>query len=237
MINQEFHTMTNRGLVSAPARQPWRLNPVSEPLSRYRPVLAVTVLRRQDAGWEILAGVRTEGANATHSNVVSVPTLRVPNVVATSWIERLDDPDDTTFHAEGAALREVTNVLARKLGMADALELGRIRLEQLDLGVWQGTSVIGENEHGIVTEDLTMFNACVAILAGAELFPTHTASYNPLVWAPIPAFLRMVRTREVAHLGVGLDPIQFCAHGLCLVSTERMLAGWEGRMGDITRVD
>jgi hypothetical protein len=212
--------------VSAPTRQPWRLHPVSQPLSGYQPVLAVTLLRRHDADWEILTGVRTEAANRTHPGVVSVPTLRLPIEVATSWIERLNLPDDA-FRTQGAALREVGNVLARKLGAADVLELGLMRLRQLDLGAWQGTSVIGEDEDGLVTEDLTMFNACVEIMSGAELFPRETASYSPLMWARVSDFLRMVRTREVAHLKVDLDPLQFCAYGLCLTSTERILASWQ----------
>jgi hypothetical protein len=187
----------------------------------------VTLLRRHGINWEILTGVRTEAANKTHPGVVSVPTLRIPNEVAMNWLERLREPDETTLHAEGVTLREVRNVLARKLGVADALELGLIRLKQLDLAVWQGTSVIGESQGGLVTEDLTMFNACVEVVAGSDLFPKETVSYNPLIWARVHDFLRMVHTREVAHLNAGLDPLQFCVYGLCLSTTERILYVWQ----------
>lgn len=206
--------------MSAPTRSPWRLHPISEPFTRFRPVLAVSLLRRRDGDWEILTGVRTPAANRTHPDVVSVPTLRVPEVVAEQW------PGD------GDVLREVENLLARKLGVADALELGLISLAQRHFGGWQGTSVIGEDEEGLRTEDLTMFNACVEVLSGSDLFPERTATYDPLRWARVADFLRMVRTREVAHLGVDLDPIQFCAYGLCLTSAERVLAGWAELHGE-----
>jgi hypothetical protein len=208
--------------VSAPARSPWRLHPISEPFADFRPVLAVSLLRRHAGEWEILAGVRTPAANRTHPDVVSVPTLRVPEVVARSWPERDD----------GTVMREVENLLARKLGVADALELGQISLARRHFGGWQGTSVIGEDEDGLRTEDLTMFNACVEVLSGSDLFPERTASYDPLRWARVSDFLRMVRTREVAHLGVDLDPIQFCAYGLCLTSAERVLAEWAELLGE-----
>ncbi len=204
--------------MSAPTRRPWRLHPITEPLDWYRPVLAASLLRKRDGDWEILTGVRTPAANRTHPDVVSVPTLRVPDVVARSW----PDGDD------GSVMREVTNLLARKLGVADALELGLISLAQRHFGGWQGTSVIGEDDAGLITEDLTMFNACVEVLSGSDLFPPRTASYDPLMWARLPDFLRMVRTREVAHLGVDLDPIQFCAYGLCLTSAELALADFLG---------
>lgn len=206
--------------MSAPTRSPWRLHPISEPFARFRPVLAVSLLRRRDGEWEILTGVRTPSANRTHPDVVSVPTLRVPEVVAERW------PDD------GDVTREVENLLARKLGVADALELGLISLAQRHFGGWQGTSVIGEDEEGLRTEDLTMFNACVEVLSGSDLFPARTASYDPLRWARVADFLRMVRTREVAHLGVDLDPIQFCAYGLCLTSSELVLAEWADLLGE-----
>jgi hypothetical protein len=216
----------NRGYVSAPVRQPWRLHPFSQPLSRYLPVLAVTLLRERDFAWEILAGVRTEVANKTHPDVVSVPTLRISSAVAREWTDGLSGPDGDAFRSGGAALREVANLLARKLGAADVLELGQIRLEPLDLDVWQGTSVIGEDENGPITEDLTMFNACVEVSAGADLCPGETASYKPLLWARLDDFLQMVRTRDVGQLNAGLNPLQFCAYGLCLTSTERIVSNW-----------
>jgi hypothetical protein len=196
---------------------------VSQPLALFRPVLALTLVRRRADQFEILTGARTAAANRTHPGVVSVPTLRVPEVIAAGWLGELPRRGHAEFTANDELARELTNMLARKLGVADALELGRLRLRQLDLGAWQGTSVIGEDEHGLLTEDLTMFNACVEVLDGAELFPAETASYSPLVWARADDFLRMVDTREVAALNADLDELLFCVYGLCLESAARML--------------
>jgi hypothetical protein len=201
--------------VSAPT-QPWVLGSVTASLSDYPPVLALTLVRRAARGrYEVLAGVRTPAANRTHPNVVSVPTLRVPGPVAQQWLADAGRDDVT---------REVVNLMARKLGVADGLELDRIAIRCHRLDAWQGTSVNGEDENGPVTEDITMFNACVEVVAGADRFPERTASYDPLVWAPVDAFLRMVRTRQVSLLSPDLDELMYCAYGLCLQTTERMLA-------------
>jgi hypothetical protein len=131
----------------------------------------------------------------------------------------MDSPVGTTPDVT----REVTNLLARKLGVADPLELGRIQLDCHKICAWQGTSVIGEDDAGAVTEDLTMFNACVEVVEGGDLFPVRTASYDPLLWSPIRTFAEMVRTRQVGLLRPDLDDMMFCAYGLCLQTTARIL--------------
>jgi hypothetical protein len=210
-------------------RRPWHLAAVTEPLTDYRPVLALTLIRHVGGRTEVLVGARTEAANRTHPNVVSVPTLRVPVAVAAGWTGALTGALD---EATGAGLRrEVDNLLARKLGVADALELGRIGLREHVLRGWQGTSVIGDEDGPDGeprTEDLTMFNACVEVTAGAELFPAGTASYAPLTWVGVVEFLEMVRSKEVAALNAGLDELLFCVYGLCLETSARLLAeqGW-----------
>jgi hypothetical protein len=198
---------------------------VTQPLALYRPVLALTLVRRGPIGqFEILTGVRTAAANRTHQDVVSVPTLRVADAVATEWLDTLSRWPDQPLAETDEVAREVANLLARKLGVADWLELGRIELRCRKLGAWQGTSVTGEDTHGrLITEDLTMFNACVEVVRGGELFPAGTASYDPLLWAGVDDFLRMVMTREVGQLRANLDELLFCAYGLCLQTTARLI--------------
>lgn len=200
--------------MSIPTKHPWRLDEVTAPLANYRPVLALTVLRYGSNDVEILTGARTEEANRTHPGVVSVPTQRVPEIIAANWLSGLD--------ASTGLEREMEYLLARKLGVADALELKKIRYKIHALGAWQGTSIIGENQRGPVTEDLTMFNACVEIVEGAELVPPETASYDPLFWTPVPKFLSMVASRDVGALGVD-SLLLFCAYGLCLETSARVL--------------
>jgi hypothetical protein len=212
--------------VSAPTMQPWRLADVSQPLVTFAPVLALTLVRRRDTGFEVLTAIRTAAANRTHPGVVSVPTCRVPAVIAREWLDGLGSSVPVSV------AREVENLLARKLGVADALELGDLELAVHELHAWQGTSVIGEDEDGLRTEDLTMFNACVEVTRGSELVPEETASYHPIRWARPDNFLRMVRTKAVGALEVGFDELMFCAYGLCLETTARVLAG-RSRLPDL----
>jgi hypothetical protein len=214
--------------VSSIIQQPWRLYAVTEPLDEFAPVLALTLLRRRAGQYEILTGVRTAAANRTHPGVVSVPTRRVPEAVAFDWLIELAEQPPGAFRPSRNLPIEVENLLARKLGMADPLELGQLNLRYHDLAAWQGTSVIGENADGVVTERLTMFNACVEISDGAEFVPARTASYDPLVWAPLNNFLEMVAKREVAALDMGLDEILYCVYGLCLETTARLLQETKG---------
>lgn len=205
--------------MSAPTT-PWVLSEATAALTSFPPVLALTLVRRSTSGeFEILSGVRTPDANRTHQEVVSVPTLRVPATTAERWLTAVDSP----LTAVPDITREVTNLLARKLGVADPLELGQLRLEIHKVGAWQGTSVIGEDDAGPVTEDLTMFNACVEVVAGGDLFPSRTASYDPLLWSPVCDFVRMIETRDVGSLRPDLDELMYCAYGLCLQTTARVL--------------
>lgn len=205
--------------MSAPTMQPWRLTDVSRPLDTFAPVLALTLVRRRRDGFDVLTGIRTAAANRTHPGVVSVPTFRVPVAIAQPWL------DERGRGIPESLPREAENLLARKLGVADALELDELDLEVHDLRAWQGTSVIGEDEDGLRTEDLTMFNACIEITRGSDRFPEETASYSPIRWARTDNFRRMVRTKEVAALEVGFDELMFCAYGLCLETAARVVDG------------
>jgi hypothetical protein len=200
--------------------QPWRLTDVSKPLDTFAPVLALTLVRRRPDGFDVLTGIRTTEANPTHPGVVSVPTFRIPVAIAQPWLDGRGQGIPQSLR------REAENLLARKLGVADALELGHLGLDLHDLRAWQGTSVIGEDDDGgLRTEDLTMFNACIEVTRGSERFPAETASYDPIRWARMDNFRRMVRTKEVAALEVGFDELMFCAYGLCLETAARVVDG------------
>ena len=202
----------------AQKQRPWQLNSATQSLAQFSPVLALTLVHRRAGQMEVLTGVRTAAANRYHPGVVSVPTLRVTELVASTWL------DESNGAIVGdTVMREVVNLLARKLGAADALELNQIKLKCLHLGAWQGTSVIGEDASGLLTEDLTMFNACVEVVDGSDLIAEETASYNPLLWVNLERFLKMVETRDVGALEADLDELLFCAYGLCLESAARIL--------------
>jgi hypothetical protein len=120
---------------------------------------------------------------------------------------------------------EIAHVFSRKLGLADALERGMVDFEVAAWHAFQGVSVIGEDSDGSpLTENLTMFNALVALHDGLALVPSATASYRPLVWADLDDFIMMTRTRDPGHLNAGLESAFYCAYGLCLATSVAVLS-------------
>jgi len=198
---------------------------IDRPLKDFAPVLALTVLSANGpAAREILVGVRNPAANKTHQDVASVPTRRVPLVLAKAWISQLrrGRPDEAAARLDLRS--EVANIFSMKLGLADPLELGLVRFTVVRLEGTQGISVIGENEDGtVLTENLTMFNVCVVLEEGRDYVPKATASYDPLVWGTVDDFLAMTATNNAGRLEAGLESTFVCAYGLCLQTSARML--------------
>jgi len=197
------------------------------PLQDFRPVLALTIVCTATAGHKcILVGVRDPRTNKTHQNVTSVPTRRVPDLLANEWKRRLRRGRGELGDSYPGLRNEVCSLLGCKLGLADPLELGEVEFRLGAVGASQGVSVIGERADGsLVTENLTMFNVEVHLEDGGGVVPESTASYNKLVWADVDSFARMVRLRDVAQLNVGLEYAFACAYGLCLQTSLSMLGG------------
>jgi len=198
---------------------------IERPLEDFSPVLALTLLSENwPAPREILVGVRNPAANKTHQGVASVPTRRVPLVLAEAWIEALRRGRPHKAAARLDLRCEVANIFSMKLGLADPLELGLVRFTVVRLEGTQGISVIGEDEDGTaLTENLTMFNACVVLEEGRDHIPKATASYDPLVWGTVDNFLAMTATYDAGRLDAGLEDAFACAYGLCLQTSARML--------------
>ncbi|MBE1489904.1 hypothetical protein [Plantactinospora soyae] len=218
-----------RFAATRPGAQTWggsKLLPgLHRPLGSYPPVLALTVLRESKSRPEILVGVRDPKANRTHQNVASVPTRRVQPAIARSWLWHLRTYRSSSTPGRHDLRDEVANIFSRKLGLSDAQERGEVHFDVEALTAFQGISVIGEQTDGsAVTESLTMFNALVRLRKGDDHVPALTASYNPLVWADIDDFVAMTRTRDTGRLNAGLEDSFFCAYGLCLQTSAKMLA-------------
>jgi len=211
------YSMTQRGLIAHGA---------PESLDVYSPVLALTVTRQVEHGREVMVGVRSATANTTHQRVVSVPTKRIDDVeLARRLVQDTSHACGRERTATAAGLRGVVeHLMARKLGMADALELSEVHYEPLCLDMWQGISLIGFERGKDVTELLTMFNVALELHAGE---PEHrTASYDRIDWVRTEHFRRAARTREVRDLGLDITPydgIDLCIRGLCIETSILML--------------
>jgi hypothetical protein len=198
---------------------------IHRPLARYRPALALTVLRYTASQPDIVVGVRDPDSNPTHPNVVSTPTRRIQPAVAGKWLWYLRAHRGAALARRPDVRDEVDHIFSRKLGLANHQELDVIRFRVESLSAAQGISVIGEHEDGSPrTENLTMFNAVVRLDKGGEHLPSKTASYRPLAWASVPDFITMTQTRDAGHLGKDFENILFCSYGLCLQTSVHALS-------------
>lgn len=212
-----------------PRRRGWGgsvvLDGLRRPLDTFLPVLALSVVRPTPAGGtEILVGVRDPRTNSTHQNVTSVPTRRVPRLLAARWRGMLRSGSRETGESYEGLRDQVHSIFSCKLGLADPLERGELDVRLGAVGACQGISVIGEQADGSpITEELTMFNAEVVLASGSNLVPATTASYSTLVWVDVRAFAEMVRSRDAGRLAVGLENAFVCAYGLCLQTSLSMI--------------
>lgn len=102
-----------------------------QPLSLYRPVLALTITR----GDQVLVCVRDPETNPVHPNVLSAPTRRSASALTS-----------------GAAVNLLTKKLGLSLEQAASCYVGKET-------EWQGHSLIGTLDGQPVTYPLTMVNA------------------------------------------------------------------------------
>jgi hypothetical protein len=216
---------------------------------RPAPVLCLTILdvRRPDP--RILVGVRSPLVNATHPNVVSTPTIRIPPGSAADLLDgagfRPASPDGHRLWLSGARstngarrgsslgtgswegggdhdplIHETTSLMAKKLGLADALAVDRFLFS-----VEPVSAVLGAANYANLgcTEFIVMTNLLVRVLDGADLVPASTVEYDPLVWVDVARFLVAVEERDPFAILPDGDPFELCVHGLCVSSAALFL--------------
>lgn len=208
-------------------------------------VVALTIIRgdslhtaARTKAAELLLAVRHPDSNATHPNVVSVPTLRVPPVLMRSLVESLDPvatrPGSVAFYQFPEIRSDRDNghhpivfiaeaLLAGKLGMAEPLEQGRLVFTSRLFSVTVGTAhYTTENPYGS-SEPIAMGNILVSVLEGFDLFPEANASYSAIFPASLAALERAKATGDLSALPVRLDPAVHRIGGLCIESTVNVI--------------
>jgi hypothetical protein len=183
-----------------------------------------------DRGTNMQIVVRDPKTNVKHPNVISVPTQRVPEALIRAMIDMVEvEAEDlrTTYYRWSEADSSVRghhpvtfaveSVLSRKLEVASALELSRITYRASLRAVSVGKSHYPNLPSVEMEEHVLMANIMVLITNGAELFPSRTTSYSHVLWIDVKDFLTTVRTRNPFE--IGLDPIEYCIHGLCISTT------------------
>jgi hypothetical protein len=190
----------------------------------------------------ILLGVRQPvGTSGRHPGVLSTFTMRVPQPVLAAAMIAAGLQGDQEFEA-GAVLRApdfdthefgvangfehisvylVESMLARKLGLADALVEGRIRGTVTNLGV--ACDVVEDPTGGFPAERTLMLSYVVDIEHGIELIPLRTVSYDPIEWVDGRSLGNAVRSHDALMLLPDSNPWEVCLHGLCVRSASSFL--------------
>jgi hypothetical protein len=190
---------------------------------------------------ELLLGVRRRETNREHGGVASVPTKRVPesllraalsDVPASSrqGLRFLDGAVVSNESRPGAAPLSdiVETILARKLGLADALELGSVRFDAQARVLKTAVSpVFSASDLG---ESMTMLNVLVKLRAGRASIPSSTASYDPLSWLTVDEFLRKAVPEQTLELGVERTAARYLCGGLCVCTSDLLLRALEGEL-------
>ncbi len=212
-------------------------------------VLALTIVRPAKASAngnnledEILFCVRDQQVNLTHPDVVSIPTQRIPTSFGEELMARGTDngtQGETQLLASMSASNKdvnghdsmifaVESIMARKLGLADQLELDELSFTVELAGRQRGRAKYpkgsGKNPSINDDEELRMINLLVRIDEGADLFPNKTPSYRILSWATMSNFTKMWDEKKATGLGITAhEAIFVCVDGLCLHSTYDIL--------------
>ncbi|HSW98316.1 MAG TPA: hypothetical protein VLF71_00595 [Candidatus Saccharimonadales bacterium] len=200
----------------------------------WQPVLSTTVVTRRDGALCVLTGKRRAEGNATHVNIASTPTMRIPNEEAAVllsggepfFLDGVINPS-RPFVSESLApsvtvlpdsrdplAAKVGSLLASKLGLGTALEstkgsIGRASIARCVAGFsYVGDRLAGDGAETIpLYEPLIMFGAVVSLEPeAAEQIPPETVSYSNLGWAPIGGYVHGVATRTLLEVIPGASP-------------------------------
>lgn len=193
----------------------------------------------------VLVVARRPRANPTHPNVVSVPTQRLPPqlyeaIVASATVVgqdvtghvayfRDDDVDSAAHNGHAAVLYATEALLARKLGLAEALESERLRYTAGLRARVDGAAVYDNLATADVYEPVAMLNVLVECSDAADAMPLCTDSYSLIAWTSVEQFIQGVRSRDAAALNPAFDPIELCVHGVCLQAAQATLSHVVGR--------
>jgi len=218
--------------------------------SLWQPVLSAAFLARLEGELHIPTGVRAAKGNATHINVASTPTMRIPPedaILATTSIPfnlqgvihpsrpfvsaSLEPSVAKIPNSEDVLAAKIDKLLALKLGSGSVLEAypretaGRSSLARCVAGF----SYLEDDEEGkALYEPLIMLGAIVGLNRElAEQIPTTTSSYEKLGWTPIANYMHGVINKivpEVIPAAKPEDELEVCVRGLCNATSSNILA-------------
>lgn len=209
--------------------------------------VASLLIESEDRAGELLMGIRSPEVSFRHPNVLSTITQRIPRSTV-EWLgltvpmngpggQLLKQarghtltPDAMAVSIGGTGDREPLNLiveamLARKIGAASLLELGKLsgvaRVCALTL------DVVADPMGSGISEETLMVTIKVILKSGANLLPSQSTAYSRIAWVNLDKLWEAVRNHDALMLLEDVDPFAICLHGLCVRSAATVLA--EGR--------
>ncbi len=194
----------------------------------------------------VLLGIRCPEANATHPNVVSVPTQRLPGaflleMVAactllraseTAWFFSFPEVANTRENGHHPVIFLIESLLSRKLGVARALERGGIEFTAGFFSLTTGIAHYGDEGPYGTAERMVMGNLWVAVTRGFDQFPERTESFSRVFAAGLAVLDHAKATGDITGLAGGqLDPAVHSIGGVCIASTINALRYRLGEFG------
>jgi hypothetical protein len=178
---------------------------------------------------KILMGVRRPvPASPRHPGVLSTPTMRLPRQVFESVTRPLEVESGVVVLDEQPVRRTgpgsfqhvetfvVESLMARKLGLGDALMTGRVRARVTTTSV--AVDHVADPLGSGLSELTHMISWSVVLEAGADLVPSATSAYAPLLWADTERVREAMRAKDALIVDDTLNPFEVCIDGLCVRS-------------------
>lgn len=188
---------------------------------------------------KILMGVRNPETNTQHADIACVPTKRIPIAVFRDIVDQsftissrsdsreildVDWTSNDTMPGHDPVTDVVEGIMARKLGLSDALERGKIKFRATPKIVKAGVSPLYSPDD--VPEHVAMLNILVFLSEGKEHFVKETASYSTLSWIDVGEFLDALdgNAEGMISLGGNENTVPYKCGGVCVCTTEALAA-------------
>ncbi|MGH8525573.1 MAG: hypothetical protein ACREXY_15630, partial [Gammaproteobacteria bacterium] len=155
-------------------------------------------------------------------DVVSVPTQRLTAALTEALLATRSDVNaglvwSSSTHSNGSdpVIYITESLLARKLGLADALERDQFQFDAALAVVSEGFAEYGLHDR----EHIWMPNILVRLRDGSDCLPESTASYSALRWVASRELEDAVEAHDPLVVVPDGDPLDLCIHGLCVMTS------------------
>jgi len=193
------------------------------------------LIYRDSSMSELLLGIRrATRTSKRHPGVLSTPTMRLPRSMFESAVGSEMDGigvgkiKDVISHRTapiGAGQVQIPEtfmieaLMARKLGVGEALVMGRIGGQATAVSV--AFDDVADPLGTELSERTIMASYSVPLDFGAEHLPAATTSYSRLIWAKARLVCLALHRKDALIVDETLNPFEVCIDGLCIQSAVR----------------